>query len=70
MLWAYTLAQVLFITAFNVAIQFKEWTFTLRGVILGIQYFLLNFVGFFCVNYIESNRLDLVSLIMCFSPTV
>ena len=70
MLWAYTLAQVLFITAFNVAIQFKEWTFTLRGVILGIQYFLLNFVGFFCVTYIESNRLDLVSLIMCFSPTV
>ena len=70
MLWAYTLAQVLFITAFNVAIQFKEWTFTLRGVILGIQYFLLNFVGFFCVTYIGSNRLDLVSLIMCFSPTV
>ena len=52
MLWAYTLAQVLFITALNVAMLHKQWTIGLRIGILFIQFLLMNFVGFFCADYL------------------
>ena len=73
LLWAYTLAQVLFITAFNVVMLFKQWAIGIRIGILAIQFLILNFLGFFCGDYIEataSNKVDLVSMIGCFSPTI
>ena len=73
LIWIYVLAQVFYITLFNVLIANRAWTCGLKVGILAFQFMLMAFSGVFTGPYLnnaENQGPDLVSKIGIVSPSV
>ena len=73
LIWIYVLAQVFYITLFNVLIVNRAWTCGLKIGIVAFQFMLMSFSGVFTGPYLDgadNQGPDLVSKIGIVSPSV
>ena len=54
LIWIYVLAQVFYITLFNVLIANRAWTCSIKVAILAFQFLLMAFSAVFTAPYLDS----------------